>query len=188
MLQRRSEDSILLLWGCKGQGPQAAEGGRCFVRTLGCIWPSFCILLRLEWGEPLGLLLPPVLMLVHRIQMCFSPATQHGLPSWPPCRHSQGGKGAGNLQLPRTGRDCHFSCPCCIFPSPACPSCAAPAPPADTKPQQGLAHKLPAGAGMKSSLRSIGLPCCLQAMCSRRGAGMESLPKILSHPNAQGPH
>jgi len=37
VLERCSEGRILLFQGCKGQGPQAAKGGRCLVRTLGCI-------------------------------------------------------------------------------------------------------------------------------------------------------
>lgn len=71
-----------------------------------------------------------------------------------------------SCHLPRIGRDCHFSCPHCIFPSTAHPSCATATLLADTEPQQGLAHKLPAGAGMKSSLGGVRLPCCLQALCS----------------------
>lgn len=39
VLEGCSKGSILLLRGCKGQGPQAAEGSSCFVRTLGCTWP-----------------------------------------------------------------------------------------------------------------------------------------------------
>lgn len=40
---------------------------------------------------------PPVLMLVHWIQLCLSSATHYGVPSWLPCRDGQGGKGAENL-------------------------------------------------------------------------------------------
>lgn len=56
----------------------------------------------------------------------------------------------------------------------------------DTKPQRGLACKLPVGAEVKSSLGGIGLPCCLHAMCSPPWCGMEILPWAPTHPSARG--